>query len=537
MDIIITPVLYSVVIINIILSALVLFRGIKNRFNILFSLMSFAVAVWGFAIIGFYTETLKFEFNWIALTHSSALFSSLILLYFSTTFPKKLVQNKFAIILPTLIFLVTSYYLFFSNIILGKITGVAYEINRGYIFYEALLIIYFLLSYVALFIQYRKSNTAETREQVKYIFIGSIIASLFGMVTNLILPALNIFNFTWLGPIFTFALVTSIFIAILKYNLFNIKIIITELLSIIIIVALSIDLFVESNVTLIIIKSAVLVGVSIFAYFLVKSVYREVQLRENIEKLAKDLEIANESLEKANDRLKELDQLKSEFLSLATHQIRGPLTAIKGYASLLLEGDYGKIPVKAHNAVQVMFNSTQNLIVIVNEFLDISRIEQGRMKYDMVDFDMNTLVTDIVTELKPMIDKAQLSANIIIDKHNPCEVHADMGKIKQVVGNLIDNSIKYTPHGGITVSVSKDNKKIKVQIKDTGIGIAEDDVSKLFAKFSRAKDAFRTNVIGTGLGLYVAKQMIEAQGGKVWVESEGLGKGSTFYIELPEKSV
>jgi signal transduction histidine kinase len=184
-----------------------------------------------------------------------------------------------------------------------------------------------------------------------------------------------------------------------------------------------------------------------------------------------------------------------------------------------------------------MFNSTQNLIVIVNEFLDISRIEQGRMKYDMVDFDMNTLVTDIVTELKPMIDKAHLSADIILDKDNPCEVHADMGKIKQVVGNLIDNSIKYTPQGGITVSVSKENKKVKVQIKDTGIGIAEDDVSKLFAKFSRAKDAFRTNVIGTGLGLYVAKQMIEAQGGKVWVESGGLGKGSTFYIELPEKSV
>jgi signal transduction histidine kinase len=264
-----------------------------------------------------------------------------------------------------------------------------------------------------------------------------------------------------------------------------------------------------------------------------------VTQREKIEALAKDLETANKSLGKANtdlasanNKLKELDVMKSEFLSFASHQIRAPLTAIKGYASLLLEGDFGEMAEPVTGAVHTIFQSCQNLVVIVNEFLDISRIEQGRMKYDMVDFDVKKLTEDTLHELRPNIDKAHLESSFKGDDKD-YNWHGDLGKVKQVIGNIIDNSIKYTPTGSISVKVSRDDKNILITVSDTGIGISAEDIPKLFEKFSRAKDANKTNVIGTGLGLFVAKQMIEAHKGRVWVESPGQGKGSSFYIELP----
>ncbi|PIR40354.1 MAG: hypothetical protein COV33_00135 [Candidatus Zambryskibacteria bacterium CG10_big_fil_rev_8_21_14_0_10_34_34] len=259
--------------------------------------------------------------------------------------------------------------------------------------------------------------------------------------------------------------------------------------------------------------------------FLIRSVKREVKQREQIEELAENLEVANE-------KLKELDQLKSEFLSLATHQIRAPLTAIKGYSSMLLEGDFGVLPQKATDSVQTIMKSCQNLIKIVEDFLNISRIEQGRMVYEKSIFDIKETVQEVIKEIKPNIDKAELSLdlNIPIEKIN---VNADRNKIKQVVSNIVDNSIKYTPHGQINISVFLDGEKVKIAVKDSGTGIDPSEINKLFAKFSRTKEANKTSVTGTGLGLYVAKKIIEAHRGDIKIYSEGVGKGSTFTIELP----
>jgi len=252
----------------------------------------------------------------------------------------------------------------------------------------------------------------------------------------------------------------------------------------------------------------------------------------------KNLEVVrlNKALEEANEKLRELDQLKSEFLSFASHQLRAPLTAIDGYSSMLLQGDFGKMSEKVRNSVQVIDTSSKSLIKIVNEFLDVSRIQQGRMKYDMSDFDSEKLAEEVVAELKPNVENKGLTFSFTSEKGKDYVVNGDSGKIKQVIGNIIDNSIKYTPNGGVKVNVGRKADKVLISVSDTGIGIGPDDLPKLFSEFGRAKDAHKTNVSGTGLGLYVAKQMVEAQKGRVWVESEGKGKGSTFYIELPAKN-
>lgn len=272
------------------------------------------------------------------------------------------------------------------------------------------------------------------------------------------------------------------------------------------------------------------------AYTLVTSIRKETESRKRIEQLAKNLESSNEQLAAANMRLKELDQQKSEFVSLASHQLRSPLTAIRGYASLIAEGEYGPIGEKLKEPIAKIGDSVKSMIIMVEDFLSISRIEQGRMKFDFTDFDLRKLTEEVVYELKPNADKAGLSLTFSAEPGKKYLVSADKTKIKQTIINFIDNSIKYTPKGSVAVSISKSAyDKILISIKDTGIGISHETMPKLFNKFIRASDANRTNVQGTGLGLYVAKQMVEAHKGRVWAESEGEGKGSTFFIELQGK--
>ncbi len=269
-----------------------------------------------------------------------------------------------------------------------------------------------------------------------------------------------------------------------------------------------------------------LIGSIFFGWQLVRSVKKEISQRERIEKLAHDLE-------EANSKLRELDEMKSEFLSLASHQIRSPLTAMKGYSSMLLEGDYGHLDPKVREAVKTIFASSQNLISIVNDFLDISRIEQGRMIYQKKRFDLIKAAREVVLSLEPNIKKAGLDLVVDVPKNFEACVEGDENKIRQVFSNLIDNAVKYTVRGKIVISAHVEEHKVRIEIKDSGIGLDKSEQSKLFTKFVRMKDAYLTNVTGTGLGLYIAKKMIEAHGGSIGAHSDGKGTGSTFWFELP----
>lgn len=253
----------------------------------------------------------------------------------------------------------------------------------------------------------------------------------------------------------------------------------------------------------------------------------------NVIAIALDKAILYQDLEHKNVELNALNQQKTEFISVASHQLRGPLTAIKGYASLVLEGDFGQISQPVREAIETMFKSTQVLVVIVGDYLDVSRIEQGRMRYDFSEFDLRPLLESIANEFQPNVRVSGLQLSVGFDKNADYFVHADQGKIKQVVSNLMDNAIKYTPKGGIAVTMERTkDDKIRVNFKDTGVGITPEVMPKLFDKFSRAPGASQTNITGTGLGLYVAKKMMEAHRGRVWAESEGKDKGSTFHMEL-----
>jgi signal transduction histidine kinase len=253
-------------------------------------------------------------------------------------------------------------------------------------------------------------------------------------------------------------------------------------------------------------------------------------------KLYKQIKEKNVALKHANVHLKKLDEAKSEFLSIASHQLRTPLTGIKGYLSMILEGDYGKMPKKQEKIVQDVFNASDRMSRLINVFLNVSRIESGRLKLDYADVDLGILIEECIKDLKSSVQEKGLKLSFDYKKEKIPIIKADSDKMKDVILNLIDNAIKYTPKGKIHIKLSKqDSKNILVQIKDTGIGLDQVGIEKLFNKFSRGEGISKINTSGSGLGLYIVRRIIEEHNGKVWVESDGLGKGSTFQFTLPIK--
>ncbi len=401
---------------------------------------------------------------------------------------------------------------------------------------ESKFLIYYIYTYeiiLSLFVVFfairQIYKSPERRKEIILFAIGIIIylitfssGNIIGSFTeDWVLAQVGLFGM----PIFIAFLTYSI----VKFNLFNIKLISSQaLVGTIWLLTLAI-LFVRKieNVRVIVVFTLCLF--TVLGYQLIKSVKREIEIREKIEKLALDLKSANTKLE-------ELNQQKTEFISFASHQLRGPLTSIKGYASLILEGDFGKLTDDIKGAVNTIYQSTQSLVTIVGDYLDVSRIELGRMKYDFKKFDFRNLVKTVVTEFEPNIKNSTLSFDFK-DSPGHTLVYGDEGKIKQVISNLIDNSMKYTKKGGLTVELIPMNNKVRFVVSDTGVGISPEVMPNLFEKFSRAPDASKTNILGTGLGLFVAKKMIEAHKGKIWAESEGKDKGSKFIIELDTTEV
>jgi len=258
-------------------------------------------------------------------------------------------------------------------------------------------------------------------------------------------------------------------------------------------------------------------------------VYRNLTLYNKIQK-------ANEELKVANVRLKKLDEAKSEFLSIASHQLRTPLTGIKGYLSMILEGDFGKLPENVNNIIEDVFQNTDRLTRLVNIFLNVSRIESGRFELSKKDVNIVELIKEVVKELLLTAEKKELKLIFNAPQKVLATIKLDRDKIKDVLVNLVDNAIKYTPKGKVEVFLEEVGKAIKVEIKDTGIGIKKGEDQELFKKFVRGEGIAKINTGGSGLGLFIAKKIVEAHGGKIWAESKGTDLGSSFIFTLPYNS-
>lgn len=382
---------------------------------------------------------------------------------------------------------------------------------------------------------YRTLTDPIKRNQAVVATVGVLLFLLFFFLANFLV--LILINYTAVEYAYNFGIyglfgmpILLIYLGylIVRYKAFDIKLAGAQALIITLLGLVASKLFFVSSTPDFVVSIATILLVCIFGYLLVRSVKREIREKERNEMLAKDLA-------KANVRLRELDKLKSEFVSIASHQLRSPLTAIRGYASMLAEGSFGAIPEKIKEPLQRIEESSRFMALSVDDFLNVSRIESGSMKYEKAVFSLSKIASSIADNQRQNAIKKGLVLVYRSDADGDMHVSADEGKVRQIIQNVVDNAMKYTPKGTITIVAQEDAKakKARVIVADTGVGMSEETAQNLFGKFVRAKNANSVNVYGTGLGLYIAKQMIEAMGGTLTAKSDGEGRGSTFTIELP----
>jgi len=523
--------LYVIAIFNSLFSFFVV-RGAKGITTTLFGFVSLAVALWA-VNLGFFLQTQDrdLSFMFANVYYISAAAIPLLFLYFSFVFPKNKAgfRSRYLLLSAPLIMLAVAV-IFKPDIILSDILTFGPTknviINKpAYLIYTLYFLFYVGLSYVYLSRSFRRTQQKTEKTQIKFLVVGTAIAYLFGMIFNLFLPWLGDYSHIWLGPLFSLIMVVTIGYAVIKHHLFNSKIIATETLTFSLWAFILIRTVLSESFQEKVINSFLLVILVIIGTLLIRSVRKEVETREQIQKLA-------ENLKHANARLQELDRQKSEFVSLASHQLKSPLTAIRGYASMVLDGSFGKVPAKMTEAVDRIEKSSGSMVDVIEDFLNITRIEQGRMKYDFVPLDLRDLVKELVDELDPTIKTSGLEFKVDMPKE-PMTVVADKGKLRQVILNLIDNAVKYTPKGFVHVKVERTDGHILFSTKDSGIGIPKEFVIHMFGKFNRADNSKRIQANGSGIGLYLAQEILKAHKGRIWAESEGDGKGSTFFVELP----
>ena len=233
------------------------------------------------------------------------------------------------------------------------------------------------------------------------------------------------------------------------------------------------------------------------------------------------------------ERLKELDDMKIDFISHVSHQLRTPLTSIREASNMLIEGIFTDVAKKQHELFSIIKDECERLINSVNRILDLSRMEAGMMKYDFHSYSMVSIITNSVSNLAPLTQRKEITVEMNLPDDLP-QVKINEERIVQVVEELLGNAIKFTEQSGrITIFALHDieNKIIRVSIADTGCSIPKEELDKIFDKFKRIEKGW-TAMRGTGLGLSIAKHIIAAHGGKIWAESKP-GKGSIFYFTLP----
>jgi len=255
-------------------------------------------------------------------------------------------------------------------------------------------------------------------------------------------------------------------------------------------------------------------------------------------KLYKNLKDAKDELSEAYENLLALNKMKDEFLTVASHELRTPMTIVKSYLWMLEQQKAGKLKKKQTEYLEKAMKGTQRMIDLINDMLNISKFEQGKVFFNIQQVNICKLIEEIISGFEIKLS----TKNIYLKLDDSCkDIFADIDKekMRDVITNLIDNAIKFTESGGVDINVETETDKVIISIKDTGAGISKQDLPKLFHKFGRIDNSYTiaSDTGGTGLGLYIAKLYVEGMGGKIWATSDGVGKGSTFWIHLPKSKI
>jgi signal transduction histidine kinase len=255
--------------------------------------------------------------------------------------------------------------------------------------------------------------------------------------------------------------------------------------------------------------------------------------RDELGTLARNLNSMNEELNTLYEQLEAANRHKSEFLAHMSHELRTPLNAIIGFSEMLKEQYFGELNEKQMEYAIDIHSSGKHLLSLINDILDLSKVEAGRMELDVAEFDLPMAIENALTLIKERAARHGIELALKIDEELDCFM-GDERKFKQILVNLLTNAVKFTPEGGnISVAAGRNDGVVQISVADTGVGIAPEDQGRIFEEFRQARGDVTRKAEGTGLGLTLTRKFIELHGGKIWVKSE-LGKGSTFTFTLPE---
>lgn len=442
-----------------------------------------------------------------------------------------------------------------TNVVLG-------EFFHFYAIYLTILIIGLLFF---IFYAYKHADFS-LKQKILLSVIGFSLFILTLLTVSLILPSFGYYDLAILDSSCTLIFIGFTGYAIVSKELFDTKVLLTEAAVFIVMIALFLLLISSQNPQDWILRGIIFLLSVYGGYLIIKSVHVEINKNEQL----KDL---TQQLAQANAHLQDLDKMKTEFVSLASHELLTPVSAIEGYLSMIL--DEKIVPVadlKLKEYLDRVYGSAKRLARLIADMLNISRIEEGRLLVEKKETDLGELVKDVIAELKFKSEERQ--QKIVFDTPETFQSFADPDKIKEIIINLVGNSIKYSAKPGtihigiqaVPTQTVKDfwdkmeaeakkrpldeqeaisstvngfyrqfvgDEQYLIQVKDEGIGIPKEELPKLFKKFHRVGDFTTAESQGTGLGLYISKALVELHHGRIWVDSKGHDKGSTFTFTLP----
>lgn len=402
---------------------------------------------------------------------------------------------------------------------LGSVTRPVFHGVGWWFFYAFVTVVTLFINW--LLIREYVTFPKDRRMKVQFFMVGLLLFAGFNIVFNVVLPMMfGVYDYYEIGNYSVVLLLGFTAYAIVKGELFGIRTVLAQIFVAAIGLLLAIDIigFTEHE-ALRVFKGIVLVLFLYFGYLLLQSVHREIEQRKELERIAAALRRA--------------DEAKTEFISIVSHQLRTPLNAIEGYLSLLLAGAYGELDAEKRKPVERLYRSNERLIHLVNDLLGVSRIQMGRIELELDEVDLCQVVMSVVEEFSVAAEERGIELTATCPRRGVPAVRADLEKLRGSILNLVDNAIRYTKEGSIRVSVYSESDDVVVSVADTGAGIDEAEMRALFESFKRGDVGRRQWTEGSGLGLYIAQQFVTLHGGKIWAESAGKGRGSTFFIRLP----
>ena len=464
----------------------------------------------------------------LRLEFIAAVFIAYFFYVFACNFPapRRATLSERLMVVPAVMFAILAFNsLLFKN---PDFSGPMADYDFGILY--GLFLTYLFLAVgggVAHLVRKLRASDPIGRAQLSYALFGLALTTATALVFSVLLSGLvpaSVSRFGLYGMLFFVGFTT---VAVTRHHLMNLETVATEAIVSSILIVLALETLLSLSTTEFLFRAVFFWLVAVFGLLLIRSSLEAA-------KRSYEAELFRHRLDELQHRFSMLERARTEFISIASHQLRTPLTVIKGYLSLAIEGVYGASTDSVAMALQRAFQQVEQTIRLIDNLLSISSLESGTVKYEKKPVKIEDLIRKVVAEYAPLAEKKMVALKFEPRKSRLPKVRVDEEKISEVIRKLIDNAIKYTDRGSITVSAAMAKKnRVAVSIKDTGLGMTPDDVAQCFQKLSRGETVKPDHPIGTGLGLFISKKYVEAHGGAIIAKSGGPGKGSEFIFTLP----